>query len=90
MLVEFEGVRYKTTYYPFFRTRRGNGFDVYNMHFISGITEELLVFEVDNPRPSLVNYLIYCIKEYLLEDDDMLTVRATQIKKDLGEMLVEI
>ena len=87
MIVEYEGKSYRTSYYPFFRIRRGEGFDVYAITYPSGSFEEFLVFDVDNPRPALEDYLAHCIKEYLLEDDDMLTSRALRIKKDLSDML---
>lgn len=87
MIVEYEGTSYKTYYYPFFRIRRGRGFDVYTITYPSCSVEEFLVFDVENPRPALEEYLVHCIKEYLLEDDDMLTSRALRIKKDLMDML---
>ena len=87
MIVEVEGKSYRTTYFPFFRLKRSKGHDVYTITYPSGRCEQFLVFDVDNPFSALEEYLVFCIKEYLLEGDDMLTCRALCIKNDLNDLL---
>lgn len=87
MIVAYNNITYRTKYYPFFRIRRGKDFDVYSITYPSGNLEEFLVFDTDDPKPALEDYLTFCIKEYLLEDNDMLTNRALCIKNDLSDLL---
>ena len=87
MIVTYNNITYRTKYYPFFRIRRGKDFDVYSITYPSGNLEEFLVFDIDNAKQALEEYLAFCIKEYLLEEDIMLTNRALCIKNDLKDLL---
>ena len=87
MIVETNGVAYRTKYFPFFKIRESSDFDVYSMRLPSGISEEVLILDKENYYEALKEYLSYCIKEFVLEDDLMLTSKALCIKKDLIELL---
>ena len=53
----------------------------------AGHIGKILVFDIQYPVFSLREYSAFLIKNYVLEDDDMLTTRAMKIKKDLMELL---
>lgn len=74
-------------YYPFFRISKEQTYHKYGMRLPSGHIEKILVFDIQYPVFSLREYSAFLIKNYVLEDDDMLTTRAMKIKKDLMELL---
>jgi hypothetical protein len=86
MIVEVDKVIYETTYFPFFRTEKHDDFEVWNLRLPSGNLEEVIVFEVATPLNCLTEYAEFLIREYVLEDDEMLTPRAIELKKDLEEL----
>jgi len=86
MIIEVDNIVYKTQYFPFFRTEKYNDFEVWNIRLPSGNLEEVIVFEVAKPLNYLTEYAEFLIREYILEDDEMLTPKAIELKKDLEEL----
>lgn len=89
MRVEVDGNVYHTKYFPFFRIRRRPDFDVYSLRYPSGFVEEILVFDVDNYLSELREHLAYIIREYVMEDDEILTPFAQRLKRDSRDLFYE-
>lgn len=84
MKIEHEGRTYETVYYPFFRTERfDDDFDIYTLRLPSGYVEAIPIFETDQPVQELKSHLQYLLKEFALEDDDALTPKAREMKRDV-------
>ena len=86
MQIYIDGITYETKYFPFFRVRKSKHFDVYSLRYPSGFVEEIMIFDTENYMPELKAHLEYLIKEYILEDDIMLTVFAQRLKRDANEL----
>jgi hypothetical protein len=87
MKITVDGVDYDTQYFPFFRRERHEDFEVWNMRLPSGKIEEVLVLEPETPMQSITEYMEFLIREYVLEDEEMLTPRAIEFKNELEELL---
>ena len=86
MRVEYEGKIYETRYFPFFRIKRKDGFQVFGLRYPSGFIERVIVFDTPKYMEELHNYLVFLIKEYILEDDEMLTPYAKRLKEDIYDL----
>ena len=86
MKITVDGVDYETQYFPFFRAENHDDFQVWNMRLPSGKIEEVLVLHTEKPMQSLTEYMEFLIREYILEDDEMLTPRAMEFKNELKEL----
>jgi hypothetical protein len=86
MIVEVDGVVYSAPYFPFFRVEQHEDFEVWNLRLPSGSLEEVLVFETQKPLACLTEHVEYLIREYVLEEEIMLTKRALDFKKELEEL----
>lgn len=86
MQVEIDGKIYTTKYFPFFRVKSTGEYTVYGIRYPSGSIEKIIVFDPDNYRQELASYLKFLIKEYMLEDDDVLTPFAQRLKEDIYEL----
>lgn len=87
MKIDVGGVAYEATYYPFFRVEQQHGeFNVYTIRFPSGLVEEILIFDTDTPQPELERYLQFLIREYALENDEYLTPKAMELKRDVRRL----
>lgn len=80
---------YETRYFPFFLKEKRQNYSLYTLRYPSGNTDKVLVFDQDNYMEELRDYLKFIIKEYMLEDDDMLTSRAQQLKRDVYDLFYE-
>lgn len=80
---------YETRYFPFFLKEKTELFSVYTLRYPSGFIEEVLVFEQDEYMTELNAYLEFLIREYMLEDDIMLTPMAQRLKRDVYELFHE-
>ena len=89
MELEVNGKQFVSSYFPFFRMEQHEDFDVWGMRLPSGQIEEVLVFEQDQPLISLTDYTRFLINEYVMEDDDALTPRAIEFKRQLEELFYE-
>ncbi len=89
MKLEVKGRHFVASYFPFFRVEQHEDFDVWGMRLPSGQIEDVLVFEQDQPLISLTDYTRFLINEYVMEDDDALTPRAIEFKKQLEELFHE-
>ena len=89
MELEVNGKQFVASYFPFFRMEQHEDFDVWGMRLPSGQIEDVLVFEQDQPLISLTDYTRFLINEYILDDDDALTPRAIEFKKQLEELFHE-
>jgi hypothetical protein len=74
---------YETVYYPFFRTSVCDDFAVYTIRYPSGMTEEMVVFDQVKYTAELKEHLIFLLNQYGLEEDDMLTPKAKELKYDV-------
>lgn len=86
MKVELDGVCYESIYFPYYRLDKNDNFSIYGIRYPSGFTEKVLVVNVDNHIKELEEYSRFLIKEYALEDDEMLTERAQRLKKDVKQL----
>lgn len=91
MKVMVDGVAYRTIYHPFFRIanheeNESGDFEVYGLRYPSGAIEELLVFDPKNRSEELREHLAFLLKEYALEDDDLLSSRAKELKRDVKNL----
>ncbi len=86
MEVTYRGITYKTIYDPFYRIERNADYQVFGIKYPSGYTEELIVYDAIEYLPDLKQYLVFLIKEYLLEEDAMLTPRAIKLKEDINDL----
>jgi hypothetical protein len=89
MIIYVDGNVYETKYFPFFRIRKSNHYDVYSLRYPSGFVEEVMIFDTVNYIIELKKYLEYLIREYMYEDDIMLTVFAKRLKKDVNDLFYE-
>ena len=89
MELEVNGKQFVASYFPFFRMEQHEDFDVWGMRLPSGQIEDVLVFEQDQPLISLTDYTRFLINEYVMEDDDALTTRAIEFKRQLEELFHE-
>ncbi len=89
MRVEYEGKIYNTQYFPFFRIKRRDGYQVFGLRYPSGSIERVIVFDTPEYMQELQNYLKFLITEYMLEDEEMLTPYAKRLKEDIHELFSE-
>jgi hypothetical protein len=89
MQVEYEGKIYNTQYFPFFRIKRRDGYQVFGLRYPSGSIERVIVFDTPEYIQELQNYLKFLIVEYILEDDEMLTPYAKRLKEDIYDLFGE-
>jgi hypothetical protein len=87
MEVEVNGANFIFSYYPYYRMKEGKGFYLYGMRLPSGNIEYVRVLDLEHPIKSLREFSEHVIKEYVLEDDNMLTPTAMAFKNELKEML---
>jgi len=86
MKIEVDGITYETIYFPFFRRGGGKNYTKYGLRYPSGFIEEFFVFDDSNYMIELKNHLTFLVKEYMLEDDEMLPPFAKRLKKDVYEL----
>jgi hypothetical protein len=86
MKVQINNTTYESIYFPYYRLEYNDYFAIYGIRYPSGITEKVLVFDVDNHIKELEEYSKFLICEYALEDDEMLTERARKLKQDVKEL----
>jgi len=86
MIVNVDGNEYESIYFPYYRLESNDNFSIWGIRYPSGLTEQVLVFDVDNHIAELKEYSRFLIKEYALEDDDMLTERARKLKQDVKQL----
>lgn len=89
MQVQYEGKIYTTQYFPFFRIKRRDGYQVFGLRYPSGSIERVIVFDTPDYMQELQNYLKFLIIEYILEDDEMLTPYAKKLKEDIRDLFDE-
>jgi len=77
---------YETKYFPFFLKEKRQDYSLYTLRYPSGNIDKVLVFDHDNYMEELRGYLKFLIREYMLEDDDMLTSRAQELKRDICDL----
>lgn len=77
---------YETRYFPFFLKEKRQDYSLYTLRYPSGNIDKVLVFDQDNYMEELRAYLKFIIQEYMLEDDDALTVRAQELKRDICDL----
>lgn len=80
---------YETRYFPFFIKEKRKHYSVYTLRYPSGNVDKVLVFDQDNYMEELRSYLRFIIQEYMLEEDDMLTSRAQDLKRDVYNLFYE-
>lgn len=83
MKVHHKGVEYDTIYSPFFRISSCEDFAIYGIRYPSGRLDDVLIFEQDEYIVELKQYLVYILEQYGLEEDDMLTPKAKELKADV-------
>ena len=83
MEVEVDGIIYQTIYFPFFRKQQRNGYTLYGLRYPSGFIEDFAVMEGADYLEELRGQLRFLVKEYMLEDDEMLTPFAKRLKEDV-------
>lgn len=86
MIVEVDGISYETQYFPFFRKEKRKDCTIYGLRYPSGNIEDFCVYDGVSYMNEFRVQLKFLIKEYLLEDDDMLTSSAKDLKKDVGKL----
>jgi hypothetical protein len=91
MIVEVGEKRFVAFYFPFFRTARGSDFDEWGIRLADGGISDItmIVFDTKTPIPELYENARWLINEYVLEDDNSLTTRAIQLKRQLMEIFHE-
>jgi len=91
MIIDIDKRQFCTSYFPFFRSNRNADFDEWNIRLVDETTSDMsiLVFDTKNPMPELYKHAEWLIKEYMLEEDDMLTPKAIEFKKQLMEIFHE-
>jgi hypothetical protein len=91
MNVIVNGRLFSASYFPFFRTYRGPDFDEWGIRLADGSISDVsvLVFDHTKTMAELYENARWLINEYVLEEDDMLTVDAQKIKKSLSEIFGE-
>ena len=77
---------YETRYFPFFLKEKRQYYSLYTMRYPSGRIDKVLVLDQNNYIKELKNYLEFLVKEYLLEDDNMLTQNAIELKRDVYDL----
>jgi len=86
MKIEVDGITYETIYFPFFRKEIGKNYSKYGLRYPSGFIEDFIVFDDADYMTELKKHLTFLVKEYMLEDDEMLTPFAQRLKKDVYEL----
>jgi len=91
MIINVQGKQFVASYYPFFRVKKYGDFETWALRLPSGRIEDpaVIIFVNENPLESLIKYAEYLINEYILEDDEALTPRAIEFKRDLKELFYE-
>ena len=83
MRIYHKNKSYDTIYAPFFRMSSCSDFAIYGIRLPSGKIDEVVVFDQDDYMVEMKKHLEYLLIEYALEDDDMLTERAKELKADV-------
>jgi hypothetical protein len=83
---EYKGKNYKTLYFPFFRIKRLEGYQIFGLRYPSGKIERVFIIDDANILETLKDYLKFLIDEYILEDDEILTPYAKKLKEDIYEL----
>jgi hypothetical protein len=82
----YEGKTYKTQYFPFFRIKKLNGYQIFGIRYPSGNIERVFVMNEKDTLSELRDYLKFLVREYLLEENDSLTPHAQRLKEDIREL----
>lgn len=86
MRIYHKNTPYDTIYSPFFRISSCSDFAIYGLRFPSGKIDEIVVFDQDDYIVEMKSHLMYLLTEYALEDDDMLTEKAKELKADVRSL----
>ena len=86
MIIKVADTVYSSAYYPFYRLKVLPDHTLFGMRLPSGAIEKIKVYDQVNWIKSLNEYTHFLITEYMLEDDDILTPRAQNLKYDLQEL----
>jgi hypothetical protein len=82
----YEGKLYKTQYFPFFRIKKLDGYQIFGLRYPSGRIERIFVVNQKSPISELIEYSKFLIKEYMQEENDALTLHARLLKEDVCEL----
>lgn len=83
MKITINNKNYETVYFPFFRMYEKETYSCYGLRYPSGMIEEFIVYNDSNYMSELKKHLEFMVREYMLEDDDMLTPKAKELKEDV-------
>lgn len=91
MKVVVDGKQFVASYFPFFRVKRGEDFDEWGIRLADGSVSDVnvLVFDQKDSIPELYENARWLIKEFVLEEDEMLTPKAQKLKTTLMEIFHE-
>jgi len=86
MKIIIDNIEYETIYFPFYRIKKHKQFTKFGLRYPSGFTEDVVVFDATNYMEELRGQLEYTLKEYGLEEDDMLTPKAMELKRNVRDL----
>lgn len=86
MKIKIDNIEYEPIYYPFYRIAKSKQFTTFGLRYPSGFIEHVIVFDDTNYMEELKGQLEYTLKEYGLEEDDMLTEKAMELKRDVRDL----
>lgn len=91
MNVTVNGRHFVASYFPFFRIKQGDSFDVWGIRLADGSISDMtvLVFEPENALAELDKNARWLINEFILEEDEALTPNAQKFKQSLMEVFRE-
>lgn len=83
MKIHHQNKTYDTVYSPFCRVSKCKDFAIFSLRYPSGKIEDMVVFNQEDFIPELKAHLLFLLKEYALEKDEMLTEKAKELKEDV-------
>lgn len=86
MKITIDNIEYETIYFPFYRIKKHKQFTKFGLRYPSGFIEDIVVFDATNYMEELRGQLEYTLREYGLEEDDMLTPKAMELKRNVRDL----
>lgn len=81
--IYIDDIKYESAYFPFFKISSCKDFAIFGLRYPSGKIDDVIIYNQENFMIECHKHLEYILREYALEEDDMLTKKAKDLKQDV-------
>jgi hypothetical protein len=80
---------FETQYFPYFRIKKTDRYQIFGMRLPSGLIDRINVPNDSNMWEVFHEHLQHLVDEYMVEEDDALTPHGKRLKGDVNELFIE-